>query len=232
MKRLHKSQTDRILAGVCGGIGEYFKINTLAIRIIWLVSILWNGSGIIAYLLALIIMPRHGMGSASREEDSKSRLLAGLFLVLIGVFLVVRESLHLGYLLRLPNLTIITPLSLVALGLILILVFRESRSTDRSRRGRSFRFHNRTGAESGIDRQEEEYTGTVKPRQMRRSRRERIFLGICGGAGEYFSTDPILIRLGMVLLLLAIGSFSFVLYLLLYFLIPLEPHPRSSAVQT
>jgi phage shock protein C len=56
MKRLYRSQKDRIIAGVCGGLGEYFDVDPNIIRIIWLLVGL-TGTGIIAYILAWVIIP-------------------------------------------------------------------------------------------------------------------------------------------------------------------------------
>ena len=57
MKRLIRSTTDRKLAGVCGGIGEYFGIDPTMIRIGWVVFCLLGGSGILAYFLCALIIP-------------------------------------------------------------------------------------------------------------------------------------------------------------------------------
>lgn len=57
MKRLTKSSYDRKIWGVCGGIGEYFNIDPTLIRLIWLVLALCAGSGILAYIIAAIVMP-------------------------------------------------------------------------------------------------------------------------------------------------------------------------------
>jgi phage shock protein C len=59
--RLTLSDTDRKLAGVCGGLAEYFKVDATMVRLLWVVlSILFAAviGGVIAYLLAWIIMPR------------------------------------------------------------------------------------------------------------------------------------------------------------------------------
>jgi len=58
-KRLYRSRRDKILAGVCGGIGEYFKIDPVIIRLLWILLIFAGGSGILAYLVAWIIIPKH-----------------------------------------------------------------------------------------------------------------------------------------------------------------------------
>ena len=55
-KRLYKSKTNRVIAGVCGGLGDYFNIDPTLVRLL-LVLLGCTGSGIIAYLVAAIIMP-------------------------------------------------------------------------------------------------------------------------------------------------------------------------------
>lgn len=57
MKRLYKSQTNKMLCGVCGGVAEYLNIDPTIIRLIWAVLILAVGTGLLAYILAAIIMP-------------------------------------------------------------------------------------------------------------------------------------------------------------------------------
>lgn len=57
MKKLYKSRTDRKLFGVCGGIAEYFNIDSTLVRLITALLILGMGSGLILYLIAAIIMP-------------------------------------------------------------------------------------------------------------------------------------------------------------------------------
>jgi phage shock protein C len=59
MNKLYRSKRNRIIAGVCGGIGEYFKIDPTLIRLLWLlISILSGGAGgLFAYIIAWIIIP-------------------------------------------------------------------------------------------------------------------------------------------------------------------------------
>ena len=56
-KKLYKSSTDKKLAGVCGGIAEYFGIDSTLVRLGWVVFSLLGGSGLLAYIIAAIIMP-------------------------------------------------------------------------------------------------------------------------------------------------------------------------------
>lgn len=58
MKRLYRSKKDRILGGVCAGLGEHLDIDPTVIRLIWaVVTVLSFGTGIIVYILAWIIIP-------------------------------------------------------------------------------------------------------------------------------------------------------------------------------
>lgn len=59
VKRLYLSQTDKKIAGVCGGIAEYFNIDSTAIRLAWVVMTVITGAipGIVAYIIAAMVMP-------------------------------------------------------------------------------------------------------------------------------------------------------------------------------
>jgi phage shock protein C len=56
-KKLYRSQTDRKIAGVCGGIAEYFDIDSTLVRLGWILFLFAGGSGILAYIIAWIVMP-------------------------------------------------------------------------------------------------------------------------------------------------------------------------------
>ena len=57
-KKLYKSNQNKMLDGVCGGIAEYFGIDPTVVRLIWALFSLMGGSGILAYIIAAIIIPR------------------------------------------------------------------------------------------------------------------------------------------------------------------------------
>ena len=57
-KKLYKSNTDKKLSGVCGGIAEYFDIDSTIVRLIWVFFTLFVGCGIIAYIIAALVMPK------------------------------------------------------------------------------------------------------------------------------------------------------------------------------
>lgn len=57
-KKLYKSNQNKMIDGVCGGIAEYFGIDPTVVRLIWALFSLMGGSGILAYIIAAIIIPR------------------------------------------------------------------------------------------------------------------------------------------------------------------------------
>lgn len=57
-KRLYRSNTDKMVAGVCGGIAAYFDIDPTLVRLIWVLFCVAGGSGLLAYIIAAIIIPQ------------------------------------------------------------------------------------------------------------------------------------------------------------------------------
>ena len=58
-KRLYRSTKERILGGVCGGLGDYFDVDPTIIRLLWILFVLAYGMGVLAYLIAWFIIPRN-----------------------------------------------------------------------------------------------------------------------------------------------------------------------------
>ncbi len=59
-KHLRKSAVNKMICGVCGGIGEYFNMDPTVIRLIWVIlTICGVGSGLLVYIIAAIIMPEN-----------------------------------------------------------------------------------------------------------------------------------------------------------------------------
>jgi phage shock protein C len=57
MKRVYRSRTDRKIAGVCGGLAQYFDIDPVIIRLCWILFVLLGGTGIIIYIIAWFVIP-------------------------------------------------------------------------------------------------------------------------------------------------------------------------------
>ncbi|HAC2431118.1 TPA_asm: PspC domain-containing protein [Listeria monocytogenes] len=58
MKKLYKSSSQKMIAGICGGLAEYFGIEVTIIRLLWAGAVLFFGTGILLYIIAAIIIPK------------------------------------------------------------------------------------------------------------------------------------------------------------------------------
>lgn len=58
MKKLYRSNIDKKLCGVCGGLAEYFEIDPTLVRLAWVLFALCVGCGILAYIIAAIVIPK------------------------------------------------------------------------------------------------------------------------------------------------------------------------------
>ncbi len=108
-KRLTRSKTNRMLFGVCGGIGEYFGIDPTLVRLAFVLLTLANGIGLVIYLILAIIMPSgesvevsgpyenraqstwespRQPGERGNENSDRNRLLGALLLI-VGIYLLL-----------------------------------------------------------------------------------------------------------------------------------------------
>lgn len=115
MKRLYRSRKDRVISGICGGIGEYFNVDPVLVRVGAVLLVFTGGVGLIAYIAGIFIIPEQPMESEKEEtapmpaEESSSRQLEaqnetgsepashsgpvvfGLILVILGAFFLLRN---------------------------------------------------------------------------------------------------------------------------------------------
>lgn len=61
-KKLYRSDSDRKICGVCGGIAEYFDVDPTLVRLAWVLLAIMAGSGLLAYIVAAIVIPRDPRG--------------------------------------------------------------------------------------------------------------------------------------------------------------------------
>jgi phage shock protein PspC (stress-responsive transcriptional regulator) len=59
MKRLYRSRTDKMLGGVCGGLGEYLGVDPTIIRLVLILLVLAYGTGILFYIIAWLVIPKN-----------------------------------------------------------------------------------------------------------------------------------------------------------------------------
>jgi phage shock protein C len=112
VKRLYKSRKNKIVDGVCGGIAEYFDVDPVLVRIIFVLFFFLGGSALIAYIVGMIIMPRApyesapGPGTKAEKQENVSisppakpapasafpsagSLVIGIILIVLGGFFLL-----------------------------------------------------------------------------------------------------------------------------------------------
>ena len=98
MKKLYRSRDNKVLAGVCGGIGEYFEIDPVIIRLIWIVLTMIWGFGLFLYIIAIFLIPLEpkeikiqDVGTTTQESKKDYRHLEdndrNIVITLIALFL-------------------------------------------------------------------------------------------------------------------------------------------------
>jgi phage shock protein C len=213
-QRLYRSRTNKVFGGVCGGFAEYFDVDPVILRVLWVLLVIFGGTGILLYIAALIIIPKKPFESLDevnpleqKEANNRLRNLFGYVLIVIGgiVLLVNLNVFHLfGYF---DNaFEFVFPILLIILGMAII-YYRQSVEKPQSQ------------TESGFG-----SSFTQPPigdfRQFRRSSTDKKIFGVCGGLAKYFDLDPSMIRLLYVILCLASFGAGFILYILLAILVP------------
>lgn len=93
VRRLRRSRTDRVLGGVCGGLGQYLGVDAVLIRIAAVLLVFVGGAGIVAYLVAWILIPEATAGAESEAPPAvppaRARTIVGAVLVCVGALLLI-----------------------------------------------------------------------------------------------------------------------------------------------
>jgi phage shock protein C len=69
-KRLVRSTNDRKIAGVCGGLADYFDLDPIIIRVVWVLLFLCAGTGLLAYIVLWIVLPEGITGVATTSATA------------------------------------------------------------------------------------------------------------------------------------------------------------------
>lgn len=70
-KKLYRSRKDRVFFGVCGGLAEYFDVDPTVVRLIAVLLIVWGGVGLLAYIIAGLVIPENPEGAKMASNKNK-----------------------------------------------------------------------------------------------------------------------------------------------------------------
>jgi phage shock protein PspC (stress-responsive transcriptional regulator) len=230
---LFRHPKDRMLGGVCGGLAAFLGLDSNLVRILWIILTFGTaGGGFLAYGALWLLLP---VGTANGGTQRTARLglndrnlwWAGAVLMGMGVLWLLA---NLGVLPALWSAfwsvlgLIFWPAVLIGVGLLLLRGARDTsgwRSTIRT----SLETVRERFTVNRIDREQIKrgMKGAQQRIPLKRSRSERLFLGVCGGIGRSLHIDPNLIRL--IWAAFSIGSFGMgvLVYVLVALLLPEEP---------
>jgi len=204
MQKLFKSEKDKVFDGVCGGIGEYLGIDPVIIRLLWVLLVVFGGTGVVAYMVAIFIIPKNpGNEIPVDVEDLEtspakvSNRFWGILLMIAGFLLLIGFIGPIGGLFAGVTLLMghaLWPLLVIGLGLYLF--FNQNESPD---------------VKATLN--------EVFPdgKRLLRSRTDRRIAGVCGGIGSYFKLDSNIIRIFWVMATLGSFGFGLLAYVALVF---------------
>jgi phage shock protein C len=220
--RLYRSQTNKVFAGVCGGLAEYLTVDTTIVRLIWVLLTLLGGSGIILYILAFFIVPERPivMGDAPSpvKSDFGPARIFGILFVAAGIVLLL-DNLEIFSFCRIWDTAweFVFPGILVLAGIYLL-----------TKRGKLQTMPSAQTSTAEPEPSTENQTPppmastkhTTNPKVFHRSLTDRKVFGICGGAGEYFGIDSTILRVVYAIFTVFSGGVGILLYLLMYLIVP------------
>ncbi len=101
-KRLYRARADRMIAGVCGGLGQYFNVDPVLVRLGFIFLGLPAGIGLIAYLILAIVVAERPLGEpepvvSGTLDTSRGRAIAGFALLGFGLVFLVSNLGLLGF---------------------------------------------------------------------------------------------------------------------------------------
>lgn len=207
VRRLYRSRTDKVFAGVCGGLANYLEVDPVVIRLVWLVSIFVFGLGLLLYFTAWIIIPSNPKERVSSQHTNKRtdwNLVIGLILLVGGVFILLGEYVFydFGWLrFHFFPWKIFWPLALIALGIYLVV---SKASIDKEIITKNI---------EGI----REWSRTTN---LRKNRSEKMISGVAAGIADYFKMDPTIVRLIWVAAVFMTHGLAVLAYIVLSLIMP------------
>ena len=204
MKRLVRTRDDSVLAGVCGGFGQYFNLDSALVRLLWVFFTIFGGSGVLAYLVAVFIIPDESTAkdvTPRRLIDgfNDKTILWGVLVVLVGIILFFQHGDFINSIWRhFWNSGINVLLAMIIIGTGVYFLYQERQKI-------SIMF--------GL--------GAEMPLSL--SDKDKQLAGVCGGIAKSIGMDSTIIRFFWVYGTIMSVGIGLILYFILALVLPNKP---------
>lgn len=225
IKRLYRSRHDKVIGGVAGGLGDYLGVDPVILRLIFLATVLLGGSGVLAYLIAWILIPEEPLSEEESPAESKSDGAK-----VVGVILIVIALIWLAGRFGLNHMFIVPwgwvgPIALVALGIAMLLRPTTHSAPETAAAAEAEEAQKASKAAKEESAKALGDTSSEPRRQLRRSRYDRVLFGVCGGIAKHMNTDSTLVRVLFAIATVFSAGLVIIIYLFLGLVLPEEDLP-------
>jgi phage shock protein C len=230
-RMLYRHPSDKLIGGVCGGLGEYLGWNPVIVRVVWVVATFatWGG-GLLAYILLALFLPvgtnTTGQLKPPALELSQKGMTwaAGLLIGLGGLWLLANLGILPGMWRGFWGLVgvLFWPLLLIGAGYLLL---RANSEKDIDREVANAAAKVKGAFDGKLPSGEQVKSGFSSLRSnlpLSRSNNNRVLLGVCGGMGEKYGIDANLIRLIWAAFALGTMGMGALLYFVVGLLLPAQ----------
>jgi phage shock protein C len=215
-KRLYRSRTDKIIAGVCGGMAEYFDVDPVIMRVLFVLLAFFGGSGFILYLASIFIIPKKPLEvegettplTQQQKSTGGARTMFGIVMIIFGALILLGNLGVLSFFHFWHLSAFVFPILLILIGMAIIYYKQAEVQQENPLENKA--------AEEEMPPQGEPPTR----RMFRRSSSDKKLFGVCGGLANYFSLDPTIVRILYIILCLASFGAGIVLYVTLALVAP------------
>jgi len=195
MKRIYRSESDRLIAGVCGGIAQYFVIDPTIVRLVLVAFTLFGGAGVLAYVVAWIVVPdeRKTQWNINLHAIKQNPLWGILLIGMGGIWFLRYEHIFVLFwgIFWYSAMNMILVITLIVSGIYL--------------------FYNRIF-------QGDENSEGYDPLHL--ADQDKKLAGVCGGLGESLYIDPTIIRALWVFGSLMSIGIGLLIYIILAIILP------------
>ena len=204
MKRLVRTRDDSVLAGVCGGFSRYFNLDSALVRLLWVFFTIFGGSGVLAYLVAVFIIPDESTAkdvTPRRLIDgfNDKTILWGVLVVLVGIILFFQHGDFINSIWRhFWNSGINVLLAMIIIGTGVYFLYQERQ---------------KISTMFGL--------GAEMPLSL--SDKDKQLAGVCGGIAKSIGMDSTIIRFFWVYGTIMSVGIGLILYFILALVLPNKP---------